>query len=282
MSSLPDIYSVMRPIDRCKSYPNRMYMIAEFLHCARGIEEAGQLTSTDRKRHTEPYGPTGKDVFLTEIDPPDVPANQMLKMLLTALHDKEKAAEYAETLTQKIKVAVFKVKIAKQHLAEGEAYPFRLVALPVDKKFCPWTQELVDYYHDAGDHVVHDMNRQDNWEYITRKEPIFAGLIYPIKKYHYFPNGVITEEEESKTCLGHKRLFKCHAIRHVRTDQLIKYLRFDGFDIGAMVGWSMGSSRNVSAAPAQASNYAEVREAWPRYIHKLCKPFDYAAFNGGN
>lgn len=70
MSSLPDIYSVMRPIDRCKSYQNRMYMISEHIHDARGIEEAGQLTSTDRKRHTEAYGPTGKDVFITEIDPP--------------------------------------------------------------------------------------------------------------------------------------------------------------------------------------------------------------------
>ena len=277
--SLPDVYDVMRRIDRCKSLPNKMYMRAEFLFCARGIEVAGQLTSTDRKRHTEAYGPIGKDVFVTEIDPPDIPANQMLQIILTALGNKEEAIRLAQELSQKIKVAVFKVKIAKQHLEKGEGYPYRLVALPLDKKFDPWTQELLDYYQDAGDHVVFDFNRQDNWEYITRNDPIFDGLVYRIKKYHYFPNGEITEDSEPTACLSHNRLFKCHAIRHVRTDQLIKYLKFDGFDLAAMVGWSMGSAKQVSQAPAQASNYAELREAWPRYIHKLCVPFNYGAYN---
>lgn len=274
--SLPNIYEVMRRIDSCKSEPNKMYMRAEFEFCARGIELAGHLTSTDKARHTKPYGPIGKDVFTTEINPPDIPANQMLKIIITALGNKEEAINLAQQLSEKIKVAVFKVPIAKQHLEKGEAYPSRLVALPLDSKFDPWSQSLLDWWHDAGDHVVFDLNRQDNWEYITRKDPIFNGLTYRIKKYHYFPNGVVTEDP--KACLSHSRLFKCHAIRHVRTDQLIKYLHFDGFDLGALVGWSMGASRDVSAAPAQAANYAEIREAWPRYIHKLCVPFDYGAF----
>lgn len=280
--SLPDVYEVMRRIERCKSEPNRMYMKAEFEFCARGIEVAGQLTSTDRKRHTEPYGPTGKDVFVTELDPPDIPANQMLKIILTALSNKDEAIRIADELSKKIKFAVFKVRIAKQHLEKGEDYPYRLVALPLDKRFDPWSQELLDWWHDAGDHVVFDFNRQDNWEYITRKDPIFDGLVYRIKKYHYWPNGAITEDTEAEACLSHNRLYKCHALRHSRTDQLITHLRFDGFDLAAMVGWSMGSSKQVSQAPAQASNYAELREAYPRYAPKLCVPFNYQAFNGYN
>lgn len=277
--SLPEVYEVMRRIDRCKQLPNKMYMRAEFEFCARGIEVAGELTSTDRIHGnlTEPYGPIGKDVFVTEIDPPDIPANQMLRIILTALGDREKAVVLADELCQKIKVAVFKVKIAKQHLEEGEHYPFRLVALPLDKRFDPWSQELLDYFHDAEDNYVFQFNRQDNWEYISRKDKIFDGLNYQIKKYHYFSNGSITEENEVR--LSHRRIFKCHAIRHVRTDQLIKNLKFDGFDLAALVGWCMSSSNSVSAAPSQASNYAEIREAWPRYIHKLCAPFDYQTFN---
>lgn len=279
MSSLPEVYEVMRRIDRCKSLPNKMYMRAEFEFCSRGIEVAGQLTSTDRKRHTEPYGPIGKDVFTTEIDPPDIPANQMLKIILTALGNRDEAVKIANELSEKIKVAVFKVKVAKQKLDKGESYPYRLVALPLDKKFDPWSQELLDYYHDADDHVVFDFNRQDNWEYITRKDKIFDGLVYRIKKYHYEPNGTITEEPEPVACLSHNRLFKCHAIRHVRTDQLIKNLKFDGYDLAAFVGWSMGSVNKLSVSPSMASTYAEIREAWQRYIHKLCIPFNYGAFN---
>jgi hypothetical protein len=138
--------------------------------------------------------------------------------------------------------------------------------------------EVYDYWHDAGNDYVFPFSRQDNWEYITHKDKIFDGLTYRIKKYHTFPNGVIVEKAESQTVLSHPRNFKCHAIRHVRTDDLIKNKHFDGFDLGALVGWSMGSSSKVSAAPAQASNYAEIREAWPRYIHKLCVPFDYRSF----
>lgn len=41
--SLPDVYEVMRRIERCKSKPNQRYMKAEFEFCARGIEVAGQL-----------------------------------------------------------------------------------------------------------------------------------------------------------------------------------------------------------------------------------------------
>lgn len=282
--SMPNIYEVMRRIDSCKSLPNKMYMRAEYLFCARGIELAGQLTSTDRKRHTEAYGPRGKDVFVTEVNSPNIPTNDLAKLILTALSDKAKALEMVEELTKKIKVAVFKVGIAKQHLEPGEVYPYRLIALPLDKRYDPWAQELLDYYRDAGDHVVFDFNRQDNWEYITRKDKIFAGLVYNIKKYHYLPNGQIMEADEDArdmpTCLKHNRIFKCHAIRHVRTDQLIKYLGFDGFDLSAFVGWSMSCGEKVSSAPRQAHNYAEIREAWPRYIHKLCIPFDYQAFGG--
>lgn len=281
--SLPPIHEVMRRIDRCKSLPNKMYMRAEYLFCARGIELAGQLTSTDRKRHTESYGPIGKDVFLTEITPPPIPVDRMIDIMIALFDNREKAMSMVEEMRQKIKVAVFTVKVAKQHLEKGEAYPYRLVALPVDRKYCPWTQEMVDYYNDAGDHLVFDFNRQDNWEYVTRKDPVFAGLVYPIKKYHFVRGQYIpTEKSNLEACLGHKRLFKCHAIRHARADELLQYRGFDGYDMAAFVGWSVGASKGVSAAPAQSFNYANLKEAYNRYAWKMCTLFDYVAFKGGN
>jgi hypothetical protein len=257
-------------------------MRAEFLFCARGIEVAGQLTSADRKRHTTPYGPTGKDIFFSEVPHPPIPSDDMVDLILTALSNPEQAKKDLTALRKKIPVAVFKVNIAKQHLEtyndRKEAYPFRYVALPIDDKYGPWVRGLIERYHDAGDHVVFDLSRQDNWEHITRKDLIFRGLVYPIKKYHYYPNGDITAEPVP--CFSHNRKFRCHALRHVRTDQLIGDYLFDGFDLAALVGWSMGSSSKVSQAPVQAGNYAEIRQAWRRYIHKQCKPFDHISFNG--
>lgn len=287
MSSLPEVYEVMRRIARCKSKPNQMYMKAEFLFCARGIELAGELTSTDRKRHTEPYGPIGKDCWLAEAKAPDLSNNDFLKILLKVNTQQLSIDKVIDDLSQPIKVGVFKIKIAKQHLEEGEQYPYRLIGVPLDPKYDPWSQEMFDYFHDAGDNYVFPFNRQDNWEYITRKDPIFAGLTYRIKKYHYNKTtGAITEiqptEEELATCLAHPRLFKAHGERHAKTDDLIKHKKFDGFDLAAYVGWSMGSAKSVTAAPVQAGNYAEIREGWERYVHKLAVPFNYKAFNGGN
>lgn len=276
--SLPNVYEVMRRIERCTSEPNRMYMKAEFEFCARGIELAGHLTSTDRKLHTEPYGPIGKDVFTTEIKHAPIPVEDMCDLILTALTDPEQAKKELAKLRKKTPVAVFKVRIAKQHLDKGEAYPYRLIALPLDTKYDPWAQQILDYWHDAGDHLVFDFSRQDNWDFITHKQKIFDGLFYKIKKYHYWPNGQITEDEEPTACLAHPRLYKCHALRHSRADQLIRKYLFDGYDMASFVGWSMGSANKLSAGPAQAGNYAEIREAWERPIYKLMVPFDYPAF----
>lgn len=89
--SLPEIYEVMRRIESCRKPEYRMYLKAIFEHDSRGIEEAGRLSATDLERHTEPYGPKGTDCWKTEIEPPDIPANQMLRIILEALSDKQKS-----------------------------------------------------------------------------------------------------------------------------------------------------------------------------------------------
>lgn len=287
--SLPNPYLIMRCIDKCERQENKMYMRFLFEADARGIEGAGHLTSTDRKRHTKAYGPLGKDCWLDEAEAPDLTNKEFVQVLLNfmvGLATKKDTGDLVKDLQQeisklsiKIPVGVFKVNIAKQHLEEGEAYPYRLVALPLDKRYDPWAQEQFEWFRDKGANVAFDLNRQDNWEYITRKQRIFAGLEYTIKKYHW--SAKTGEVLEDKTCLAHPRHFKGHGIRHVRTDYLIQYLHFDGFDLGALVGWSMGSSQKVSAAPAQASNYADLRTAWRRYIPKLMVPFNYSAFSNG-
>ena len=262
--SLPEVHEVRRRIESCNNTPYRMYLKALYLcGAARAVELAAKRCSGENQYLV--YGPKGSDVWLSETDPPDLNNTQFLKILLQINSNKREIDEVIDELSQRVKVAVFKIKIAKQHLEEHEEPPYRLVALPMPKQYEPWTEELYNYFHDKGDDLVFPFNRQTVWHYITNIQPIFEGLTYRIKKYNFMKTG-----EPHCKILSHHRAFKLHALRHVRTDELITRFHFDGIDIGAYVGWSMGSSQKVSSMPSMAGNYAEIREAWPRYIKKLC------------
>jgi hypothetical protein len=172
-----------------------MFLKAEYLFGSRPIEVAGELTSSDRLESglTVPFGPRGTDCWLAETDAPDMTNTDFVKILVTvvtalALQTNLKEAilginKTIDKLTEKIPVAIFKVKIAKQHMEKGEEVPFRLVALPLIDEYEPWAKELYEYFKAAGNNYVFPFNRQDVWDYITRKEKIFEGLTYRIKKY---------------------------------------------------------------------------------------------------
>lgn len=272
--SLPEVRLTRERIESCKVKKYQMFLKAEYLFGARAIEVAGKLCSCDilRGKLSEPYGPKGNDCWLAETEPPDIPSKDMVKIIIIAMSDKEKALSMIEPLTANIPVAIFKIRIAKQHPEQGEDYPYRLVALPLNPKFEPWGREMYEYFEASGDNYVFPFNRQEVWEYITRKQRIFDGLTYRIKKYNY-PGEA---EDETKTSFSHPRKLKNHGLRHIRTNELLTDYGFDGIDLGAMIGWSMNSTQKISASPSQAGNYAEIREAWKRYIKKLCKPNPYS------
>jgi hypothetical protein len=254
-----------------------MFLKSEYLFGSRAIEIAGELCSCDRLygKLKAPIGPTGNDVWLAETEPPDIPQKDLAEILISAFAgNKDQALEQIHKLTQNIPIAIFKIRIAKQHPEEGEEIPFRLFALPLVDQFEPWAKELYDYYKAAGNGFVFPFNRQEVWHYITKKQPIFKGLTYRIKKYHYSKQGKIEH-----TVFSHPHDLKNQGLRHVRTHELITIYGFDGLDLGASIGWSMGATQKISASPAQTGTYAEIREAWPRYIKKLCKKNSSNGFN---
>jgi hypothetical protein len=267
--SLPEPKEIRRRIETVAHKPYRIYLQSLYLcGAARAVEIAAKRCSGEN--HALVYGPKGSDVWLSETDPPDLTNMQFLKILVNVNSHSKSIDEVIDELSQRVKVAIFKIKIAKQHLEPNEEPPYRLVALPFDKRYEPWTQEIYDYFHDAGDNFVFPWNRQTIWHYITNVQPIFEGLTYRIKKYRFMKSGI-----PSYSILSHHRTFKLHAMRHVRTDELITRFHFDGIDLGAYVGWSMnGNQKGKDPMPNMASNYAEIREAWSRYIQKLCRPYE--------
>lgn len=263
MSSLPEVYAVRKAIESIDREDYRRYLQTVYLcGAARAVEIASQRCSGEKDLI---YGPRGTDAWLTETSPPDPSWLDVLEMLLGIQTGETSVKDAIAKAKQKIPVVIFKIKIAKQHLEIGEQPPYRLVALPYAPKYEPWCKPLYEYFQSAGNEYVFPFNRAKVWYYLTYKQKVFEGMMYKIKKYNYMRSGEVTFK-----VFSHMRKLKIHGLRHIRTDELLKVYNFDGFDLGAYVGWSMGSANKVSATPSMAGTYAEIREAWPRYIKKLC------------
>lgn len=283
--SLPQIEEVRRRIESCTDKKVQMYLKALYLFAARGIEIAGKLTASDFE--TDPnhqvYGPKGTDAWLDYAEPPDPSTIQVIRTLLKIQAQETSIDEAIAQLEKKIPVGVFKIKIAKQRLEPGEIAPYRLISLPLIDEFEPWSNEMFALFKQVGDNYVFaDLSRQDVWHHITHKQRIFEGLHYRIKKYTYFRGLLLPDEQDDKgfKVLSHSRKLKGHGIRHVRVDELLKRYNFDGVDIAAYVGWSLGGGgKGEHQAPSMMSNYAEIREMWQRYIKKLCKPNNFQSTN---
>lgn len=262
--SLPEVREVRARIESVKHKPYQIYLKSLYLcGAARSVELNSKRCSGEKENLI--YGPKGSDVWLSECEPPDLNNTQFLKLLLQVNSKRRNIDSIIDELSQRIPVAIFKIKVAKQKLDDGEEPPYRLVALPLPEKYEPWTREIYEYFKDRKDEYVFPWNRQTIWHYISNVQPIFEGLTYRIKKYRSLTGSKI---------YTHDRPFKLHALRHVRTDELLKHFHFDQIDIAAYVGWSLNANRK-EAMPTMMSNYAEIREGWYRYIKKLCVPSLY-------
>jgi len=257
--SLPEVDTVRQRIESCNDPEIKMYLKATFLFGARAVELCGKRCSGEKDIV---YGPRGSDAWTTKTEPPDIPSKDLAKILITAMSDKDEALKMVDKLTKDVPVALFRIKIAKQKLDEGEDAPYRIIGLPLE--YDPWVKEVYNYFKSKGDDYVFPFNRAYVWGYISNKQRIFEGLTYKIKKYNYLRTG-----KPVYKVLPHPRRLKIHGLRHIRTDELISRFNFDGFDMVAFVGWKL--SAKGKSAPAMADVYAEIREAWHRYIKKLCK-----------
>jgi hypothetical protein len=315
--SLPSVMAVRHAIESVKVECYRVYLMTVYLcGAARACEIAFNRSSADKSSgYTMNYGPYGDDAWLDNTEPPDPQWLDVLEMLLSIQQGSISIKDAITKAKTRIPVVVFKIKIAKTHgLVKGEEAPYRLVALPLSEDFEPWTKIIYKYFQMHKGKPVFPFSRAEIWDYISRKDPVFKGLTYRIKKYTYndasdellskedlegIKKGLYNELIETSPnkiglkvisidefeyrmdyygkiyrrqiykVLSHPKPLKIHGLRHIRTDELVKYRGFDGVDLVAYVGWS---GRGV-ALPNQAGNYAELRECWHRYIKKLCVEF---------
>jgi len=131
-------------------------------------------------------------------------------------------------------VLLTKLVTLKKRGREGPVY--RIVALPLNPRFEPWTRELLDVIEEYGS-----------------LEPIFSitrrGLYKAVKKW-----------------LG----VRPHYLRHARITHLVEYYGFSPVELTVYAGWSFKTGVGVP----MMDRYAHL--SWRSYIHKLMRPLPRA------
>lgn len=217
---LPEFKTVRRRIETATKDEVKYCFMAEYLFCARISEIIGRKCPSDLT--TEARGIKGKD------------AQQTIVRLGKEKHD----------------AVVFTVRTAKRGGKE------RKIALPLNKEFEPFTEQLFNYVRQFGNNHVFPFTRQKAFQY---SEQIFKGLTYPIERYRPFKNGIPLEPVEE-----HMKPFRTHALRHLRATELIDLYDFSGVELSLYGGWTLRSMIGVGSS---LSRYTHLR--WKKYFPKL-------------
>jgi hypothetical protein len=221
LKDLPEVNLIRQRIDSIKDEQLRFCFMAEYLFCARISEIIGRVSPSDIT--TEARGITGGDV------------KQTLFKFRNEYYD----------------VIVFTVRTAKRH---GK---IRKIALPLDRKYEPFTEQLFEYVREFGkNQYVFPFTRQKAWQ---EASIIFQGLEYPIETYVVSVNG-----EKQPPILEHMKPFRTHALRHLRATELLEQYDFSGVELSLYGGWTLRSTVGVGSS---LSRYSHVH--YRKYLPKL-------------
>lgn len=252
-------------IEKVQEESIRLYLKSLYLlGAARAYEMVGKIYEGDSTHRKFIHGPRGSDASLTEYQPQELSPTQATLIL-------SGKASFEEAF-RPIPVALFDIKTAKSHISEEPKS--RLIGLPYEEKYEPWTKEIYNYFKKAGDNYVFPFTRQKAWHWITYEEPVFKGLTYPVEAYRVLETGKMEKEPVP----SHDKVFKLHGLRHVRVKELYESYGFDGLDFAAYIGWSLRTAKSSQDVATPVSPmlkvYATITRNWKRYFPKLLKITD--------
>jgi hypothetical protein len=179
------------------------------------------------------YGSLGNDAAISEYQPQGISQKQVELILQKKLT--------IEQAFSPVKIAVFKISKARKRVKPNERIPFRNVALPLDGRFEPWTQEVYDYYQRAGEGLVFPYNRKHYLDHL-RIHDVFINLKYSVDTYQTKPE--------------HLRRFTLEGLRKTRKIELTNFYNFTEFESGIFFG---------------TYHYRNLSEHYEFYLPKLLK-----------
>ena len=173
--------------------------------------------------------------------------------------------------------AVFPVRTAKRkgHL--------RKIALPLDPKYEPWTQQVVDYFQSKGKRNVFPFSRQYLWR-LAR--PYFKDMNYNIESYRLWitkKGSVVTYRDttaidtELKFVEAHTNPCALHWIRHLRATDLVsapgypRRFRFDVFELSYFGGWTLRGLMGLGASRGSGAFERYINLSWENYFPKMLR-----------
>lgn len=168
------------------------------------------------------------------------------------------AKEVGVTTYEGYELAIWNVHTAKR---EGT---IRKIAIPLELQ--PEAKDLLAHFEKfSPNEQVFSFSRSKPLDYVSRVQPIFEGLTYPIDTYVVGPKG------DLRKVPSHKRDFKLHALRHLRASELVEKYGFDGFNLAAYGGWTIRTANSFfgQSIPSVISRYLYLN--WQGYIHKLLR-----------
>ena len=133
------------------------------------------------------------------------------KQLLSTIDLRKEFLSQMQQVISPVKIAVFTIAIAKTRLPPEEPIACRHVALPLDKEYEDWTQEIYDYFHDADENLVFNYNRKHYLDYL-RQHGVFKNLGYRIESY--------IEPDSGRIIPTHYRKITLEGLRRVREAEL--------------------------------------------------------------
>lgn len=282
----PTPYLIRQEIETIKDPEIRMFAKVILTCGGRTVEFAGVNC-----RNEKAYGTTGTNYAWIENYQPKTVTNEEQTERLTQLANTPNfnVAQLMTALMKPpapVKALILKVPIAKKHLLEGESVVYRHTAVPLDKKYEPWAQEIYDYYQQRGNQLLFPNNRKHYLDYLKTRG-IFKQFYYPIERYtvrtnrgklETVPEGdgkLQTFKRSDKTGIvyqydtkpQHLHPFKFHGCRHVRTKELNDYYGVrDTLALCSFIGWAPARGANTMIA-----RYGDLYKNWGAYFDCLLK-----------
>jgi hypothetical protein len=245
-------------LEEVKDLEMRIFLKSVYLFAVDSSELTARLNAADRPYRTFAYGPKGIDATQDMVElHPDFNLSQVIAFS-GYLRSKEFRPSQAVNELSKVPIAIFNLPISRNELKDESQLPHHLLALPLSSKCEPWAREIFDYFKAKGDNHVFPFNRQSVWEYIRRKDDIFEGYYYNIRKYH-------SSDDYTREIDEHPRKLGLTGLRYLRRDELFQKYHFDWVDFEAYAGRILKTQimRERLTGP-------DKKEGWRRYISKLC------------
>lgn len=166
--------------------------------------------------------------------------------------------------------AIFEVKTAKRRQERGAAV-LRMCAMPLLREYEPWTREVVSYFNSFDENdLIFPFTRQKVWKETKKcwKDLSYNIDPYTLMEVDHLGNFIINDDGEKNKLKveAHWKTFTLHAVRHIRTGDLVFYYGFSVADLSAIGGWSLSTSMRASRSMRRYIQFA-----WRSYFPKLLK-----------